>query len=100
MCIEVSKITEKFLKIVLSLLESNNQEIYTSFSDKMDRLFFKKLLEYHERMAEDKGRAKELEDADRRLRKLKLTMLIIEKQLSSNMKKDDLFLASLRDLII
>ena len=93
LAMEVSVIIEKFLKIVLSLLESNHDEIYTSFANKMDRNFFQTLLKYHESLVLDQPAAQP------KLNKLKFNILLIEKQLSSKMNEKDKFLMDVRQLI-
>jgi len=90
---EVSNILEKFMKIVLSLLESNHNDIYTSFANKMDRNFFERLLRYHESLAAEQPIAQP------KLNKLKFTILLVEKQLSSKRSDKDNLLVELRQLL-
>jgi hypothetical protein len=42
-------IVERFLKIIVSLLESNIKEIYESFVTKLDTQFFAKVIEIGKR---------------------------------------------------
>lgn len=94
------------------MLESNHNDIYTSFTNKMDTNFFSQLLSYHEQLAQDEitakekklGRGEELEENQftvyqEKLVKLKFSILLIEKQLSSKTTDKDKLLIEVSQLI-
>ena len=85
MFIHVESIIERFFKILLSLLESNSTEIYSSFVQKLDPEFFKKVLEIHEK---NPLYAENMKNENSRVCKLHINMLIIQKQLETKIPHD------------
>ena len=75
-------IIERFLKIIVSLLESNIDEIYESFINKLDLLFFAKVVEMARTVALNYPRIAN-SDLTEKYSQIKVHILLIYKQLQA-----------------